>query len=51
MAETGCQNAFKDVCNEHLCSPYKTPDIPKLVDGEFPESASKIIRDADIVGI
>lgn len=38
-------------CNEHLCSPYETPDFPKLVHGEFPESASEVVCDADIVGI
>jgi hypothetical protein len=52
MAETGMSKTSSRVfCNEHLCSPYETPDLPKLVDGEFPESASEVVRDTDVVGI
>ena len=52
MAETGVsKTSSKMFCNEHLCSPYETPDLPKLVDGEFPESASEVVCDADVVGI
>jgi hypothetical protein len=52
MAETGgVKTSFEGVCNERLCSPYETPDVPKLVNGEFPESAGEVVRDADVVGI
>ena len=52
MAETGVSKTSSEVfCNEHRCSPYETPDLPKLVDGEFPEAASEVVRDADVVGI
>ena len=52
MAETGVLKTSSEVFfNEHLCSPYETPDLPKLVDSEFPESASEVVCDADIVGI
>lgn len=30
---------------------YETPDVPKLVDREFPESAGEIVCDPDVVGI
>jgi len=51
MAETRCQNEFEGVCNERLCSPYETPDVPKLVDGGFLQSVGEVVCDADIVGI
>jgi hypothetical protein len=52
MAETGgVKTSFEGVCNERLCSPYETPDVPKLVNCEFPESAGEVVRDADVVGI
>jgi hypothetical protein len=51
MAETGVKTSSRVFVNEHLCSPYETPDVPKLVDGEFPESTGEIVRDANIVGI
>jgi hypothetical protein len=37
--------------NEHLCSPYETPYVPKLVDGEFLQPASEVVCDADVVGV
>lgn len=30
---------------------YETPDVPKLVDPEFPESTGEIVCDPDVVGI
>jgi hypothetical protein len=45
------KTSSKVFCNERLCSPYETPDLPKVVDGEFPESTSEVVCDADVVGI
>lgn len=47
----GVKTSPKVFCNEHLCSPYETPDIPKLVDGEFLQPASEVVCDADVVGV
>lgn len=47
----GVKTSSRGVCNERLCSPYETPDVPKLVDGEFFQSVGEVVCDADIVGI